>query len=254
MLDLTNPVHRVNEIHSSQSTLQSGFEAIEQHAAFQKQSGVLFKELSDLVKRLEAVEHRVNLPCAIASMLADYRRRHFGGFVRGQGRMERTPKPQEPGPAGIDAASGRLACRGAAPSISQALDRLPKDLSERNLDGALQSSLSEPLVQLRDSLDAATVPSQVAAFPDRARQLVRNLGQRIAEEVAKKQRAERKPDGKSGSKTPPALPPRQVRVVRATEVASVTRVSTKEEWEQLNKKLDQRVRQLLDDGYDVELR
>ena len=60
VLDLTNPVHRVNEIHSSQTTLQSGFEAIEQHAAFQKQSGVLFKELTDLVKRLEAVEHRVD--------------------------------------------------------------------------------------------------------------------------------------------------------------------------------------------------
>ena len=141
----------------------------------------------------------------------------------------------------------------ARTTITQALERLPNDLSERNLDGALQSSLSEPLVQLRDSLDAATMPAQVAAFPDRARQLVRNLGQRIAEEVAKKERAEHKPDGKSGSKTPPTPPPRQVRFVRATEVASVTRVSTEQEWEQLNKKLDQRVRQLLAEGFDVEI-
>jgi hypothetical protein len=93
------------------------------------------------------------------------------------------------------------------------------------------------------------VPAQVAAFPDRARQLVRNLGHRIAEEVAKEQRAERKPDGK----TPPTPPPRPVRLVRATEVASVTRVSTEQEWHQLNAKLDQRVRQLLAEGFDVEL-
>jgi hypothetical protein len=46
---------------------------------------------------------------------------------------------------------------------------------------------------------------------------------------------------------------RQVRFVRATEVASVTRVSTEQKWEQLNKKLDNRVRQLLDEVYDVEL-
>ena len=97
------------------------------------------------------------------------------------------------------------------------------------------------------------MPAQVAAFPDRTRQLVRNLGQRIAEEVAKKQRAEHRPDGKSGSKTPSTPPPRQVRFIRATEVASVTRVSTKQEWEQLNTKLDQRVRELLGEGYDVEL-
>jgi hypothetical protein len=54
----------------------------------------------------------------------------------------------------------------------------------------------------------------------------------------------------AAARRPPARP---VRFVRAIEVASVTRVSTEQEWEQLNKKLDQRVRQLLDEGYDVEL-
>ncbi len=252
MLDLTNPVHRVNEIHSSQTTLQSGFEAIEQHAAFQKQSGQLFKDLTDLVKRLEAVEHRVDPPCAIASILTDYRAAASAASFaekdvwnslqthKNQALLELTPL--------LDGWRGE-----ARTILDQALERLPNDLSERNLDGALYSSLSEPLVHLRDSLDAATMPAQVAAFPDRARQAVRNLGQRIAEEVAKKRRAEHKADGKSLGKTTPALPPRQVRFVRATEVASVTRVSTEQEWEQLSKKLDQRVRQLLADGYVVEI-
>src|SRR5262249_5765227 len=130
--------------------------------------------------------------------------------------------------------------------LKQSLERLPGDLSERHLHGALQTALSEPLVQLRESLDAVMVPAQVAAFPGRARQVVRNLGQRIAEEAAKKQRAEHEAAGKSAGKTTPS--PRPVRFLRATEVASVTRVSTKEEWEQLEKKLDQRVRQLLDEG------
>jgi hypothetical protein len=105
---------------------------------------------------------------------------------------------------------------------------------------------------LRDSLDAATMPAQVAAFPDRARQLVRNLGQRVADEVAKKQHADQKPDGKTTGKTPLKPPPRQVRFVRANEVASVTRVSNEQEWEQLKNKLDARVKELLRD-YDVEL-
>ena len=67
------------------------------------------------------------------------------------------------------------------------------------------------------------------------------------------QRAEAKAAGKDTGKTPPAPSPRQVRFVRATEVASMTRVSTEQEWEQLNKKLDDRVRELLAQGFDVEI-
>jgi hypothetical protein len=231
--------------------LQSGFEAIGQHAAFQKQSGQLFKELTDLVKRLEAVEHRVDPPCAIASILTDYRAAASAASFadkdvwnslqthKNQALLELTPL--------LDGWRGE-----ARTILDQALEPLPNDLSERSLDGALHSSLSEPLVQLRDSLDAATMPAQVAAFPDRARQAVRTLGQQIAEEVAKKQRAEHMQDGKTNGKTP-LKPSRPVRFVRATEVASVTRVSTEQEWEQLSKKLDQRVRQLLADGYVVEI-
>ncbi|HET6883744.1 MAG TPA: BREX system P-loop protein BrxC [Pirellulales bacterium] len=250
--ELTNPVHRVNEIHASQNTLLSGYEAIEQYAAFQKQNGPLFKELSELVKRLEAVEYRLSSPSLIASLLADYRvAASAASFAdknvwntlqnqKNQALLELTPL--------LD--GWRNEARG---TLAQALDRLPGDLAERHLDGLLASSLADPLVQFRDSLDAATLPAQVAAFPDRARQLVRSLGQRIGEEAANKERAQAKAAGHDTGKLPLREPARQVRFVRATEVASVTRVSTEREWEQLNHKLDQRVRQLLAEGFDVEL-
>jgi len=251
VLDLTNPVHRVNKVHSSQETLQKGSESIEQHAAFQKQNGPLFKELSEQVKRLEAVEHRVNPPCAIASLLEGYRAAASAASFaekdvwntlqssKNQVLLELTPL--------LDGWRAE-----ARDTIMQALDRLPADLTERDLDGDLAVSLSAPLVQMRDNLDATTVPAQVAAFPDRARQLVRNLGQRIADEAAKK-KPKPKTGEKEGGKTPPPKPPREVRRIRATDVASVTRVSTPQEWEQLNKKLDERVRKFLTDGFDVEL-
>jgi len=126
------------------------------------------------------------------------------------------------------------------------------ELSDRGLDASLESTLSAALTQFRDTLDAATLPSQVAAFPERARTLVRSLGQRIAEEVAKKQRDQEKKSGKGDGKTAPQPPVRNVRVLRASEVSAVTRVSSVPEWEQLMSKLDQRVRQLLRD-FDVEL-
>ena len=90
--------------------------------------------------------------------------------------------------------------------IEEALGRLPRGRRPAR-PGARASPNrgAPPLSQLADSLDAATVPSQVAAFPERARQLVRQLGQRIADEVAKKERAKKRKDGPgTGWNRPPS--------------------------------------------------
>jgi len=132
--------------------------------------------------------------------------------------------------------------------LQGALDRLPTDLSENQLDSALEESLARSLVQLRDNLDAETLPAQVAAFPARAANEVRNLGNRLAAEVQKKMDAEAK---KAGKPVEPK-PQRKVRQLRPSEVATVTRVTNEQQWEALRDKLDERVRELLKD-YDVEL-
>jgi hypothetical protein len=250
--DLTNPIHRVNELHASHLPLHVGHETIEQYTTFQVQNATSFKELRELVQKLEAVEHRLDVDSAMTSLLGDYRaavsacsfatKEAWNSLQsrKGQALLELSPLLDR----------WRQEARS---TITAALDRLPSELQERELETSLEKSLSQPLVQLRDGLDASTLPSQVAAFPERARGLVRNLGQRIAEEVARKQKEQQKKDGKGDGKTTPAPPSRQVRMVRATEVATITRISSETEWDQLKAKLDQRVRQLLADGFDVEL-
>ena len=249
VLELTNSVHRVIEIHASQDALRTGCEAIERHAAFQKQNATLFKDFSDLVTRLEAIEHRIDSECAVVSLLTEYRSASSSASFadkdvwnslqghKNQALLELTPL--------LD--GWRNDARNV---IGPALERLPDDLSERELDGSLESTLAESLVKLQESLDGETLPATVAGFPDRARQLVRQLGQRIAEEAAKKQKV---PVGGNGPGGNGPKPPKEVRVLRPTEIATITRVTNEQEWEQLSNKLDQRVRQLLDDGYDVEL-
>lgn len=250
--DFTNPIHRVNELHASHIPLHVGHETIEQYAAFQVQNATTFKELRELVQKLEAVEHRLDIDSAMTSLLGDYRaavsacsfatKEAWNSLQsrKAQALLELTPLLDR----------WRQEARS---TITAALDRLPSELQERELAPSLEQSLSQPLVQLRDGLDASTLPSQVAAFPERARGLVRNLGQRIADEVARKLKEQQKKDGKDGGKTTPPPASRQVRMVRATEVATITRVSSETEWDQLKAKLDQRVRQLLADGFDVEL-
>jgi len=116
------------------------------------------------------------------------------------------------------------------------------------LDPGLEEALARPLIRLRDDLDAETLPAQVAAFPSRAANQVRNLGNRLAAEVRKKMDAEAK---KAGKPVEPK-PQRKVRQLRPSEVATVTRVTNEPEWDALRDKLDQRVRELLKDS-DVEL-
>lgn len=250
--ELTNPVHRVNELHASQATLVNGHEAIEQLAAFQTHHATSFKELRELVQQVQAISHRVECDGPLSALVADYTAANSAASFaekevwnslqsrKGQALLELTPL--------LDGWR-----QEARTILTDAVDRLPNDLAELGLDGTLAESLSAPLIQLRDTLAATTLPSSVAAFPERARSLVRNLGQRIASEVAKKQQPA-PPGSGQGAGTPPTPPPtRKVRVIRISEVATVTRVSSEKEWEQLSSKLDQQVRKLLDEGFDVEL-
>ena len=187
ILDLTNPIHRVNEIHAAREILLLGHEAIEHYAAFQSQNAVPFKELRQLVQHLGAVEHRLEAGRHLESLLVDFRAASSAASFaqkevwnalqsrKGQALLELTPL--------LDGWRG-----DARAILKEALEQLPAELFQHGLDGSVESSLALPLSQLRDGLEAATMPSQAAALPERARQLVRQLGQRIAELVANKKR------------------------------------------------------------------
>jgi len=106
------------------------------------------------------------------------------------------------------------------------------------------SELADPLAVLRDELDQVTLPVAVAALAQRADQAIRELGARIAHETRRKAPCQL---------DDPTEKPRPVQRLRAGDVATVTTVHTEREWEELKEKVDQRVRQLLAEGYDVEV-
>ena len=175
VVELTNPVHRVSEVHAQQETLKSGHEAIEAHAAFHAKNSVPFKELTELVRDLEAIEPRIRADCRIVSLLTEFRSARQSASLadgdvwnslhskKSQALLELTPLLK----------SWRDEARDV---VQQAIDRLPADLQERSLDAELEDSLSAPLTAFCDNLDGETIPVRVAAFPDRARDLVRELG------------------------------------------------------------------------------
>ncbi len=121
---------------------------------------------------------------------------------------------------------------------------MPADLADRGLDASLEEGLAKPLNDFLATLDGTNQPVRVAAFPDRAGQLIRALGNRIGEEVRKKELV---------SRPEVVVVQKEVRQVRPDDIAAITRVTTIAEWDAFRNKLDQRVRKLLDDGFEVEL-
>ena len=162
--------------------------------------------------------------------------RGFGPFVCRKGGLERTAKPEGTGSAGTDTAAGRWR-QECACDHHAALERLPVDLSERGLDGTLESSLSAPLVQFRDSLEAALCRLRSRRFPSGRRPWSGILGSELPKKSRKSSEIKRRLRREMARAVPRRL--RQVRLVRAAEVATVTRVHNEREWEQLSTKLDE---------------
>jgi hypothetical protein len=105
----------------------------------------------------------------------------------------------------------------------------------------------------------------VANLPGRATSAVRDLGIHIQHEIAKKV-ALPPPEPPAGDGTEPPTPTprpseppkkpepmRQTQRVRPQDVAFVTVVHDLKEWDALRDKLDEKVRDLIRRGYDVDL-
>ena len=73
VIDLKNPIHRVDTIHAAYEDLRVGHESVEAHAKFRKENGLAFKELSEAVRDYEAIEHRLPDDHAVRVLLTEFR-------------------------------------------------------------------------------------------------------------------------------------------------------------------------------------
>lgn len=251
VLELKNPIHRVDAIHAAYDDLGNGHESVEAHAKFRKNNGSAFKELSEVIRDYEAVEHRLPEDHAARVLLTEYR------AAIGECSIADAPVWNSLQSKKAGAASGLLPVLDswrdeARRTIAKAIERLPGDLAEHNLDAGLAATLTTPLQNFVASIDAEQTPFRVAALSGAAQAKVRELGDKILAEIEKQKPT---PDPKTdGDDHEPEPTPRETKSVRATDVATVTRVSDIQQWEALQKRLDKRVRELLENGYDVELK
>lgn len=264
VLALTTPAHRVREVHDNRETLKAGFAAIEEHAEFQKKNATLFTELKNFHDQLRAIEYRLNGGGAFLAFLDNYKSvvdsRSFTD--KESWKTLQSQKAQ----ATVELTSLFNGWRAETRDlINNALGRIPAELAQQNLDGDLANTLSTPLRALLETVDTAADPMILASLPSRAAESVRALGVNIQREIAKKNAAPPSSSSGGGTQMQPTPPPssgakpsqkpepiRPTRKVRPQDVAFVTVVHDVREWEALRDKLDERVRELIRQGYDVE--
>jgi len=245
VLALTNPMHRVKEIHARADDLKRGVESIDQLATFRDKWGSAFTELKSFAMQLRGIEHVLPSGGTIHGFLGEYEAARAGARFAEPDIWKGIQGAKADAALEIQTllASWRDEAREI---IEDARARLPADLKQRLLEEELAKEMTAPFDVFVAALDTETEPVRVAALPSRARRLVDELGAALRRELEK-----RAPKPKEGAGEPPK-PVREMRRVRFSDVATVRRVRTEAEWEELQKKFDERVRTLLRD-FEVEL-
>jgi hypothetical protein len=245
VLALANPVHRVKEIHGRAEDLKRGVEAIDQLATFREKWRTAFTELRSFAGQLQAIEHLLPSGSAAGTFLGEYETARSGA------RFAETEVWKQiqglKASAGLELQSLQSGWREEVRRIvDNALARLPSELKQLGLPEELAKEMAAPLRTFVETLEKETDPARVAALRDRVRRLVDELGVSMRREVEK-----RAPKPKPNEPQPSS--PRETRRVGFSDVAVVRRIRTVPEWEALLKKLDERVRSLLNDNVEVEL-
>ena len=245
VLALTNPVHRVKEIHARADDLKRGVASIDELSTFREKWGPAFTALKSMATQLRGIEHLLPAGGPSQAFLGEYEAAREGSRFA-EPDIWKAIQGAKAG-AALEVQTMLTAWRDEArQTVEDALDRLPEDLKHRVLSEELAKEMAAPLDAFVAALDTETEPVRVAALPSRAERLVDDLAAALQHEVEK--RAPKPPTG--GGKPP--KPQRETRRVRFSDVATVRRVRSAAEWDDLLKKLDERVRGLLSD-FDVEL-
>lgn len=257
--ELSNPVHRVIEIHGNREPLEEGHKAIERHATFQTENGARFTELQQMVTQLTGIEHLFEQNGVVCKLLDAYRATAKAADFADKETWKQIQSLK---------AQAVLELQGfveekrneAKERIDAVLQDLPDELSRRGLSPDLEAELSATLRSLRDGMDEITAPVKAAALSQQVEAAIRAMGEKILGKAAEQAEVQTEGDDLPEEDTKPSqtqekkpAASRQIHILRVREVATVTRVATFEDWDQIKEKLDTRVRELLNQGLQVEL-
>jgi len=244
----TAPIQRVRLVTDQAGPLEAGHTAILTAHDFNARNAEPFREMQESVRDAQAVSHLLPAGGQLGLFIAE-----FVAAVRA-GTIVDQPTWKSLGIRWQSAAIERkeLLSRwrsDAQAALDAARARLPQDCADRGLDTAVATQAAADLEPCAALVAQAQTLGASAALANQIDVAVRRVAERIAAAV----QAKVAPKPPTGGSTPPPPPNRKVQQLRPRDVDTVTRIGSMDDWERFKTKLDTRVRDALDNGYDVEL-
>lgn len=251
-----NPVHRVNEVHLDQTSLEAGKTAIDLHVAFRTSDGTIFVEMTGRYQQLQAVEEHFEAAAPVKAFLAGYEATLVKAGFADKETWKLLRSQDENAQIELGAAMERWRDE-ARTNVQGALDALPDRLTSLGLAPDSADDLKEPLESFLAGLDEVVVPVKASNLPKRAARLIRTLDEALARKVVPPKPPEppRPPEppkeGGEGPR-PPTPRVREIRRVRFVDLVPRTVIHDEGAWLRMRAEIDRIVREILARGQDVE--
>jgi len=232
---LSNPTHRVAEIHAHRDELEAWLHTIRKLAAFVQTYGKAYTEVRGFAGSLGAIEHRLPPGGTCEGFLKNWQ----VAVERREVTNVDVIKELRNGKALAEIEVQKLVeawQNEALKKIEDSGDRFWDELGKLGMDD-LRQQVSDRLGAFGDELKRETQITRAANLPERAARLIWEMEAAIEAEKEKRGQKPKKP----------------VKRVCLVEVAASLRIENEAQWGLVREKLDKTVRGELNAGNEVEL-
>jgi len=247
LLALTNPVHRVNELYGKLDHIEEYVSAIKALTVFVDKWGKAYGEMRTLADQLSAIEYRLPVGGTTQSFLRNWESAKSNKSVIQDNVWKNLQSTSAEVQLEVEQAKNQWLA-AARQTIQDKLDSLTYELPRLNLTGNSPTPVPDKLKTFLNQLAAETSITRIAALPDRANVLVREVNDWLQREQEKQQKSEG--TGIADGGTPPLKTRKSLKITTFTNQAPIR---TLQEWEQIRNRLDQTVKRALEEGNDVDL-
>ena len=238
ILELTNPISRVNEIHANRDGINVGVISIRSLADFQEKSGSTFVNMHSLWRELGFVKHQLPRVGDCWLFLDEFEGAYKAARIADPSVWKELQGYRSQAEFKLTQLKNDWK-EEAKEKVLDAIASISETLSVAGLDQEFEDELAKPLNDWLENLESVTGLAEISNLPTDANRLVFNLELRIKQKLDEKK--------------PPPLPRKPVEQVRVQSYFLRRRISDVDEWEKLMEKLDSKVKELLKSGKDVEL-
>jgi len=238
LLTLSNPMHRVKEIHTLKDKLEGYSVEITTYSGFVDKWGRAFTDMRTFATNIRAISFKLPLGGACSNFLGNWDTAHKATTVTQKDVWKALQNSQAGASLELE---HKLAEWKAASSqlLEKALERLPQDLVDNDLPAELLEGLADPINNFLASINLVSDPLHIAQLLDQAQNLIQQMSAAIEEEKKKRQ--------------PPPPPPKQFRRIRISDVLRNGRITSIGQWELARDILNTEIALALSEGKEVEI-